>query len=104
MIGLTLVDPRYYHLDTALAVLDDETIMYYPEAFTADSREVLEELYPDAILASDGDAEAFGLNAVSDGSHVIAAAGRHRSDGPLRDRGSSRSAWICPNCSRPAAA
>ncbi|MBP2326389.1 N-dimethylarginine dimethylaminohydrolase [Kibdelosporangium banguiense] len=71
VIGLTLIDPRYYHLDTALAVLGDESIMYYPEAFTAESRELLEELYPDAILACDGDAEAFGLNAVSDGEHVV---------------------------------
>jgi N-dimethylarginine dimethylaminohydrolase len=71
VIGLTLVDPRYYHLDTALAVLDDDTVMYYPQAFSADSRALLAELYPDAIMASDADAEAFGLNAVSDGRHVV---------------------------------
>ncbi|WP_416220156.1 dimethylargininase [Frankia sp. Cas4] len=71
VVGLTLVDPCYYHLDTALAVLDDDTVMYYPRAFCADSRRLLEELYPDAITASDGDATAFGLNAVSDGQHVV---------------------------------
>jgi N-dimethylarginine dimethylaminohydrolase len=71
VVGLTLVDPRYYHLDTALAVLDDDTIMYYPAAFSEDSRRLLKELYPDAITASDGDAAAFGLNAVSDGKHVV---------------------------------
>ena len=87
VIGLTLVDPRYYHLDTALAVLDDETIMYYPEAFTADSRKVIEELYPDAIRASDGDAEAFGLNAVSDGRHVIVPQAATGLMAQLRDRG-----------------
>jgi N-dimethylarginine dimethylaminohydrolase len=71
VIGLTLVDPRYYHLDTALAVLDDDTVMYYPEAFSEDSRRQLEELYPDAILASGKDAEVFGLNAVSDGKNIV---------------------------------
>jgi N-dimethylarginine dimethylaminohydrolase len=71
VVGLTLVDPRYYHLDTALAVLDHDTVMYYPAAFSEDSRRLLEELYPDAITASDGDAAAFGLNAVSDGKHVV---------------------------------
>jgi N-dimethylarginine dimethylaminohydrolase len=71
VIGLTLVDPRYYHLDTALAVLDDDTVMYYPEAFSEDSRRQLEELYPDAILASGNDAEVFGLNAVSDGKNIV---------------------------------
>jgi hypothetical protein len=30
VVGLVLVDPRYYHLDTALAVLDDSTVAYYP--------------------------------------------------------------------------
>jgi N-dimethylarginine dimethylaminohydrolase len=71
VVGLTLVDPRYYHLDTALTVLDPETIMYYPPAFSADSRRWLAETYPDAIRASGADASAFGLNAVSDGKHVV---------------------------------
>ena len=71
VVGLTLVDPRYYHLDTALAVLDDNTVMYYPEAFTESSRQLLKELYPDAIKASAEDAATLGLNAVSDGRHVV---------------------------------
>ena len=32
VISLELVDPRFYHLDTALTVLDDTTIAYYPPA------------------------------------------------------------------------
>ncbi|MQS17696.1 amidinotransferase [Streptomyces kaniharaensis] len=71
VVTLTLVDPRFYHLDTALAVLDDDHVMYYPEAFDADSRAVLRTLYPDAILADRADAEVFGLNAVSDGRRVL---------------------------------
>lgn len=30
VIGLDLVDPRFYHLDTALCVLDGDEIMYHP--------------------------------------------------------------------------
>jgi N-dimethylarginine dimethylaminohydrolase len=71
VISLTLVDPRFYHLDTALAVLDEDEIMYFPGAFSAESRAVLEELFPDAILATEADAEVFGLNAVSDGRRVL---------------------------------
>jgi N-dimethylarginine dimethylaminohydrolase len=71
VVGLTLVDPRFYHLDTALAVLSNDEIMYYPGAFSASSRARLERLYPDAILASEPDALVFGLNAVSDGRHVV---------------------------------
>ncbi|MFD7449298.1 dimethylargininase [Kitasatospora sp. NPDC059827] len=71
VVSLTLVDPRFYHLDTALAVLSDDHVMYYPEAFDAHSRSVLRTLFPDAILADRADAEVFGLNAVSDGRRVL---------------------------------
>lgn len=71
VVSLQLTDSRYYHLDTALAVLDDRTIAYYPEAFTPGSRAVLRHLFPEAIEASADDAAALGLNAVSDGYHVV---------------------------------
>ncbi len=71
VISLELVDPRFYHLDTALAVLDDTTIAYYPPAFTEDARARLRELFPDAIEVASTDAYVLGLNAVSDGKHVV---------------------------------
>ncbi|MBX6357511.1 MAG: amidinotransferase [Micromonosporaceae bacterium] len=71
VVPLRLVDPRFYHLDTALTVLDDTTVAYFPDAFSAASRRVLRQLFPDAILADAADAEAFGLNAISDGRHVV---------------------------------
>ncbi len=78
-IGLQLVDPYLYHMDTALFVLDDggtgsaANIAYYPEAFSPGSREVLQRLFPDAVIATRQDAMAFGLNSVSDGRHVFIA-------------------------------
>ncbi|GAA1589476.1 N-dimethylarginine dimethylaminohydrolase [Actinoplanes couchii] len=71
VISLKLVDPAFYHLDTALAALDDRHVTYYPEAFSPASQRVLAQLFPDAVLADRVDAEAFGLNLVSDGRHVI---------------------------------
>ncbi|SEH45809.1 N-Dimethylarginine dimethylaminohydrolase [Mycolicibacterium rutilum] len=71
VISLELVDPRFYHLDTALAVLDDTTIAYYPPAFTDESRATLSALFPDAIEVGTADAYVLGLNAVSDGCHVV---------------------------------
>ena len=71
VISLRLVDPRFYHLDTALGVLDDHRIAYYPGAFSLSSRRVLEQLFPDAVLATEEDALAFGLNLVSDGRNVL---------------------------------
>jgi N-dimethylarginine dimethylaminohydrolase len=71
VIGLKLVDPRFYHLDTALAVLSDDEIAYYPPAFSPGSQAVLAELFPDAIIATEEDALVFGVNLVSDGRHVV---------------------------------
>lgn len=71
VISLKLTDPRFYHLDTALAAIDDSNIAYYPHAFSDRSRRVLEQLFPAAVIASEQDALAFGLNLVSDGRHVV---------------------------------
>ncbi|TCC24692.1 dimethylargininase [Kribbella speibonae] len=87
VIGLTLVDDRYYHLDTALAVLDDETVMYYPGAFTSGSQAILRELFPSAIIATAKDAGVFALNAVSDGLHVLMPAGSTDLVAKLREAG-----------------
>ncbi|MGW3207632.1 dimethylargininase [Streptomyces sp. NPDC001135] len=87
VIGLVLTDERYYHLDTALAVLSDDEVMYNPRAFSPGSRAVLERLFPAAVQASPEDAAVFGLNAVSDGRYVVlpeAATGLARQ---LRERG-----------------
>ncbi|MEU4038500.1 dimethylargininase [Streptomyces collinus] len=87
VIGLTLVNPRFYHLDTALAVLSDTEIMYHPEAFSPGSRSVLRELFPDALLATTQDAEVFGLNALSDGRHVLLPDAAVHLKQRLRERG-----------------
>ncbi len=71
VIPLELVDPRFYHLDTALSVLDDHTIAYYPPAFSPAAQDRLQALFPDAIVVASADAYVFGLNAVSDGLHVV---------------------------------
>ncbi len=70
-ISLRLVDPRFYHLDTALAVLDETNVAYYPGAFSPASQEVLRRLFPDAVVASETDALTFGLNLVSDGRRAV---------------------------------
>jgi N-dimethylarginine dimethylaminohydrolase len=71
VVSLRLVDPRFYHLDVALAVIDDHNVAYYPGAFSAASQRVLRRLFPDAVVADMADALAFGLNLVADGRHVV---------------------------------
>ncbi|RCV52982.1 dimethylargininase [Marinitenerispora sediminis] len=77
VVSLRLVDPRFYHLDTALTVLDDGVhsgradIAYYPGAFSGAARQVLGRLFPDALRVAEADAAVLGLNAVSDGRNVV---------------------------------
>jgi N-dimethylarginine dimethylaminohydrolase len=87
VISLTLVDPRFYHLDTALSVLGNGEIMYNPAAFSPHSRAVLAERFPQAILAEEADAAVFGLNALSDGRNVVLPRGAACLAERLRERG-----------------
>jgi N-dimethylarginine dimethylaminohydrolase len=74
VIALRLVDPRFYHLDTALCVLGSGVAAYYPPAFDDAGRAALASVFTELIEAKDTDAEVLGLNAVSDGHHVVLAA------------------------------
>ncbi|GAB2900153.1 arginine deiminase-related protein [Streptomyces mayteni] len=90
VVTLPLVDPHFYHLDTALFALDDGTpgdIAYYPDAFAPEARDTLARLFPDALLATREDALAFGLNSVSDGRHVFVAPQAAGLAGRLAERG-----------------
>jgi N-dimethylarginine dimethylaminohydrolase len=71
VVALELVDDRYYHLDVALAVLDEHTAAYLPGAFSADSRGRLASVFEELIECSAADAAVLGLNVVSDGVHVV---------------------------------
>jgi N-dimethylarginine dimethylaminohydrolase len=71
VVSLRLVDPRFYHLDTALAVLSEHVAAYYPAAFDDASRAALAGYFAELIEAKDEDADVLGLNAVSDGQHVV---------------------------------
>ena len=87
VITLTLVNPSFYHLDTAIAVLDDTNIAYLRSAFDAASLDILEARYPDAIIATEADAAILGLNSYSDGYNVVIASRATDFERQLRDRG-----------------
>ncbi len=73
VVGLELVDPRFYHLDTCFAPLHGGYILYFPEAFSCDSNRRIERYYPAAkrIVVSEADAARFACNAVNVGSTII---------------------------------
>lgn len=71
VVTLDLVDPRFYHLDVAMAALDDHTIAWYPDALSADARREVQRRFPAAIEVDQQDAAVLGANLVSDGRHVV---------------------------------
>ncbi len=71
VISLKIVDPRFYHLDTSLCVLDSETVAYYPGAIDEQSQSRLRAAVPNLIESTEEEAKGFGLNAISDGKTVI---------------------------------
>jgi N-dimethylarginine dimethylaminohydrolase len=87
VITLTLINPNFYHLDTAIAVLDDTNIAYLPSAFDEPSLAILRERYPDAVIATEEDAAILGLNSYSDGYNVVIAARAKDFERKLRERG-----------------
>lgn len=87
VVTLNLVNPAFYHLDTAIAILDDENIAYLPSAFDEAGNAKLQELFPEAILVSEEDAAVLGLNSFSDGYNVVIAKRAVGFEQQLRERG-----------------
>ena len=91
VVTLRLVDPSFYHLDTAFAVLDSNggpgSVAYLPKAFDAPSLAILQERFPDAIIVTDEDAAVLGLNSFSDGKNVVIAAKAKDFERQLIERG-----------------
>jgi N-dimethylarginine dimethylaminohydrolase len=87
VVSLNLINPSFYHLDTAIAILDDTNIAYLPSAFDEPSLEILRERFPEAILVTEEDAAVLGLNSFSDGYNVVIAARAKNFERQLRGRG-----------------
>ena len=87
VVSLRLVDPRFYHLDTALCVLGPGVAAYYPAAFDEAGKAAIAGQFAELIEAKDEDAEVLGLNAVSDGRRVVLPAAARSLAAQLRERG-----------------
>jgi N-dimethylarginine dimethylaminohydrolase len=87
VVTLELVNPSFYHLDTAIAVLDDTNIAYLPSAFNEQGLAELRERFPDAVIVNEEDASVLGLNSFSDGYNVVIASRAKDFERQLRERG-----------------
>ncbi|WP_343217717.1 dimethylargininase [Helcobacillus sp. ACRRO] len=93
VLSLRLVDPRFYHLDTALTVLegaegqDGPNVAFLREAFDEPSLKLLDQRFPDAIHASAADAEVLGLNMFGTGGDLVVSDRLTDLDRQLEDAG-----------------
>ncbi len=73
---LNLVDPRFYHLDTCLSVIDEQTAVIVPHAFDLDALGILRAHFPRLLEVSVDDAMNMFCNGHSpDGRHFVVQAG-----------------------------
>lgn len=86
-LGLELVDPRFYHLDTCFCPLAPGVAIYFPGAFDEYGRRVLREHIPTLLEVGEEDAVRFGCNAVVVGKTVVLNAGCDRLEASLLERG-----------------
>lgn len=91
VVLLELVDETFYHLDTCFCVLDKQTVLIYPGAFTDDGLHLIDTLFENVIKASRYEAkELFACNACCpDGRNVIIQQGCTDVNKNLRDAGFS---------------
>ncbi|MCB9916093.1 MAG: amidinotransferase [Planctomycetes bacterium] len=73
VVRLRLADPDFYHLDTCLALVAKDACLWYPPAFDAAGRALVERLVPRAIAVDEEAARrGFACNAWSpDGRRVV---------------------------------
>jgi N-dimethylarginine dimethylaminohydrolase len=87
VLPVELIDPRFYHLDTCFCPLAPGEAIYYPPAFDAYGRKVLERNIPVLVAACEAEAHRFGCNAVVVGKTVILNTGCDRLAADLKSRG-----------------
>lgn len=89
VIALELVNEKFYHLDTCLCSLNSDTVLIYPDAFTAEGLAMIKRLVPNVIEASSYEAEKlFAVNATApDGLNVLIQQGCTDVNKKLRDHG-----------------
>jgi len=72
-VALELADPRFYHMDTAIAPLSGGEVMYIPGAFTAEGRAAIEaRVAPEQRMpVAEEDAVLLACNAVNLGRDIV---------------------------------
>ncbi|PAV82049.1 hypothetical protein WR25_11094 [Diploscapter pachys] len=70
-----LTDPKFYHLDTCFAPVDETTALWYPPAFSEATKMEIKRRLPNSIAINDDEAKAFVCNAITVRNTVISPIG-----------------------------
>ncbi len=87
VISLQLADARFYHLDTCLTIVSNDTVAIYPKAFTDEGLRTIRETVPNVIEATDADALVYGLNAMANTDQIIVPQGARELILKYKERG-----------------
>jgi len=87
VIPLKLINPFFYHLDTCLFPLDNETVFYYPQAFDTESKEKLQHMVPNLIPFTAKQAFSFYANSVVSHGKVFCQGVDKECESHLKKRG-----------------
>ena len=89
VIALELQQEEFYHLDTCMCVLNENSVLVYSDAFSAEGMKLIKSMFDNVIEASAYEAEKlFAVNAVSpDGKNVLIQQGCTDVNQKLRDAG-----------------
>ncbi len=87
VLPVELVNTRFYHLDTCFCPLAPGEAIYFPDAFDAYGRKVLEKNVPNLIPVVEAEAHRFGCNAVVVGKTVVTNTGCEQLAADLKSRG-----------------
>lgn len=86
---LRLIDPRFYHLDTAFCPLSGGDVIYFPAAFAPASQALIAEIVPgeQRLIIGEADATMLAANAVCIGRTIITGAMGKKLQDRLGERG-----------------
>lgn len=89
VIALELTDEAFYHLDTCMCILNESTVLIYPDAFTDEGLEIIHTMFDMIIVATKYEAEKLlAVNATCpDGKNVLIQQGCTDVNKKLRDAG-----------------
>lgn len=90
IVTLSLPNPRFYHLDTCLSILDERTALACRDGFTDEGWQSLEKIFDQVLEVplKEADSPGFAANAhCPDGHHVILQKGNEQTQRLLKAAG-----------------